>query len=402
MSDVAVLVRRMFPVSLRKQRAFVALMLAFVALMLVANGVVAAGVTKYTKSVQYKSALNLIELSSVSPNARQQLTPQNLAAISKRPDVTGVYPWYQVDLALTDASTWPDPRTNPGALWATPVIPGKAPRIALGAMPETGPGAGQIVLPRSVPGGRTDALLGRTVTMEYTKMVTPGHGQPARRSFTVIAIADNSTPDAAGLTPSYVSMETLSAMRTDAGNGIGVDSAFVRVVDSSKVSDVQAALAKDGYAVTSVATQLRSLGGLFKALSWTGWLLGLLLVLGCLSLGATVGSSWVQQRVREIGLLRALGWEPRRVAVAVLAEVLALAGVTAVLGTVVGVVGSLVATKVLAGRRIDQLPVDAWQAPGLGVIVLALVLVPVCVAVGAARSVHRAANTDPDTALRDL
>lgn len=402
MSDVAVLVRRMLPVSLRKQRAFVVLMLAFVALMLVANGVVAAGVTKYTKSVQYQSALNLIELSAVSPNARQPLTAQNLEAIGRRPDVTGVYPWYQVDLALSDASTWPDPHTNPGALWATPMIPGKAPRIVLGSMPEGGPGPDQIVLPRTVPGGKTDALLGKRVTMEYTKTVSPGHGEPVRRSFTVIAIADNSTPDAAGLTPSYVSMPVLAAMRTDAGNGLGVDSAFVRVTDSSKVAQVQASLAKDGYAVTSVATQLRSLGGLFKALSWTGWLLGGLLALGCLSLGATVGSSWVQQRVREIGLLRALGWEPRRVALAVLVEVLALAAITAVIGVVVGVIGSLVATKVLAGRQIEQLPVDAWQTPGAGVIALALLLVPVCVALGAARSVHRAAHTDPDAALRDL
>lgn len=402
MSDVRVLVRRMLPVTLRKQRAFMVLMLGFVALMLVANGVVGAGVTKYTQSVQYRSALNLIELSGTAPSARQQLTAQNLAEIRSRPDVTGVYPWYQVDLALTDEATWPSRTTNPGALWATPVIPGKEPKILLGAMPTGGLRGDQIVLPRTVPGGRTDALLGRTVVMEYTRVVSPGHGEPARRNFTVVAIADNSTPDAAGLTPSYVSMETLATMRTASSPGMGVDSAYVRVTDASRVDSVQAALAKDGYAVSSVANQLRSLGGLFKALSWTGWLLGILLALGCLGLGSAIGSSWVQQRVREIGLLRALGWEPRRVALAVLAEVLGLALVTALAGVLLGSAGSLLATRLLAGRQIEQLPVERWQLPGGSIMLLALVLVPVCVCLGAARNVRRAANTDPDVALRDL
>gem|GEM_PF-3922793 len=52
--------------SLRQQRTMLTLMLVFVAAFLARDGVVGAGVAKYAKSVQYQSALNLIEISSIA------------------------------------------------------------------------------------------------------------------------------------------------------------------------------------------------------------------------------------------------------------------------------------------------------------------------------------------------
>ena len=63
LSDVRVLVRSAVLVSLRRQRSLLLLLVLFVTTVLISNGLVGAGVSKYADSVQYRSALNLIELS---------------------------------------------------------------------------------------------------------------------------------------------------------------------------------------------------------------------------------------------------------------------------------------------------------------------------------------------------
>jgi hypothetical protein len=72
------------------------------------------------------------------------------------------------------------------------------------------------------------------------------------------------------------------------------------------------------------------------------------------------------------------------------------------LGVLVGVVGSIVVTGVVAGRGIALLPVEAWRPPGTGITLLAFLLVPACVVLGGLRGAVRAANVDADDALRDL
>ena len=209
----------------------------------------------------------------------------------------------------------------------------------------------------------------------------------------------------AGPAPSFISAQTLDQILADAGarlDGDIIERAFVRVDDPEQVEDVQRRLSGMGYAVNSVASQMRALGGLFQVLSGAVWVCGVLMVLGCLGLGAAVGSSWVRQRRREIGLLRAIGWERSRVGWALLAELALLGAVAGLVGIGLGILGSAVGSAVLSGQNVEQLPVDAWQLPPSTTVLLAALLVPLCVCLGGLASILRASRVDPDEALRDL
>ena len=407
MSDVGVLLRASIPSSARNQRALLLLIAGAVAALLICDGVIGAGVSRYARSVQYQSALNLVEISSIGPGATRSVDDVTLREVAKVAGVTGVYPWFQVDLAMTDSTDWPDADVNPGALWATPVIPGLAPKPAAGSIPTTGLKADQIALPETVAGGSLKRLLGKQVTMEYTKVVSAGVGEPARRVFTVVAIVDNETPGRDGPTPSYVSSETLQEMYIASGasrvaGGPQLTSAYVRATNAEAVPRVQQELSRQGFAVNSVASQLGSLTGLFAVLGWASKLLAIVLLAFCLVVGGSVGSNWVRQRRREIGLLVAIGWSRRRIATTLLAELGLVGAAAGALGVVAGLAGSLVATTVVAGRELDVLPIDPWSLPSLSVSLLALVLVPVCVCLGGLANALRACRLDADVALRDL
>ena len=285
-------------------------------------------------------------------------------------------------------------------------MPGLTPAVLAGALPAAGLGPGEIALPRDVPGGRLDHLLGKNVTMEFTRQVSAGQGEPSRRVFTVVAIIDNSTPGAAGPTPSYLAQDTLfgliRASGPSASRPLGYPTAYVRTASPDDVPQVQRALAAQGFAVNSVATQLRSLTGLFRTLSYASYLLGGLLVLVCLSVGGLIGATWVQQRTREIGLLKAVGWTRRRITAALMLQ-LGLVGLLAgITGTALGALGSLATTTVVAGQHVEVLPVDAWQIPSPALLAFTAGLVPLCVVLGGLRSGVRATGIDADEALRDL
>lgn len=406
MSDVGVLVRTNVRHSLRSQRTMLVLLLVAIATLLVCDSVVGAGVARYARSVRHTSALNLVELGSTGSGADREITDATLAQAAAIPGVTGVYPWYQTDLSLSEPSTWPDPDTNPGALWATPLVPGLFPAVVAGAIPAAGLSGDQIALPHTVPGGTLDGLLGRAVQLDYTEVTGPGQGEPAHRTFRVVAIVDNSTPGAAGETPSYVSEATLRSILAAGGSAGGgpltYPTGYVRAGSADDVPAVQRALAAQGFAVDSVASQLRSLSGLFAVLSWASRVLAVVLALFCLAVGGSVGAAWVRQRTREIGLLKAIGWSRRRIAAALLTELALVGAAAGVVGAVIGVAASLVVTAVVARQDLEILPIDGWTGPGWATALLAAVLVPVCVGLGGLRNTVRASGLDADDALRDL
>jgi len=406
LSDLWILTRASIKLSMRHQRTMLTLMIVLVAVLLACDGVVGAGAAKYAKSVQYQSALNLIEISSNGPSAQREITDSTLAEARNLPGVTGASPWFHVDLALSSSSDWPDSNANPGSLWATPLIPGLEPKVVLGSLPEGGLAADDIALPQSVTGGSLDALLGKTVEMEYTKVTGPGQGEPTKKSFQVVAITDNSTPAEAGPAPSYVAEATLRDMIRAAGTaGTGpltFTTAYVRTANPGDVPAVQQALAKQGFAVSSVANQLRPLGGLFQVLSWASRALAIVLGLFCLAVGGSVSAAWTRQRGRETGLLKASGWSGGRIARALLLELACLGAATGLAGAAIGVLASLVATTIVAGRELDILPIDAWTTPGWTTVFTAALMVPVCVCLGGLRNSLSAVKLDADNALRDL
>jgi putative ABC transport system permease protein len=115
-----------------------------------------------------------------------------------------------------------------------------------------------------------------------------------------------------------------------------------------------------------------------------------------------MGSAWIRQRTRELGLLKAIGWSGRRILSALMLELAAVGAAAAVGGVVLGVLASLAGTTVISGLKLDLLPVDPWGLPSLGLLAAAVVAVPLCVALGGLRSALRAVRIDADDALRDL
>ena len=405
MSDVRTLATASVRQTLRRQRALIALMVGVVALLLVCAGVVGAGLTAYAHSISHRSALSLVQVTTSGASAR----PVDDSAVVEMGEVDGVvavYPWVQVDLALSTPSDWPDPDVNPGAVWATPLVPGLLPEVVAGEVPADGLAPDEVVLPRDVPGGSLEPLLGRRVVFEFTKVVAPGEGEPAFVELTVVALIDNSVPGEAGQTPSYLApavvQELVETAGTSGAAGRTYSTAYVEAESVDQVPAVQSALADRGFAVSSIATQVRSLGGLFEVLAWARWIFAGVLVLVCLGLGGAIGATWAQQRIREIGLLKAVGWSRRRIVAALAVELGAVGAVAGAVGVLVGVVGSIVVTGVVAGRGIALLPVEAWRPPGTGITLLAFLLVPACVVLGGLRGAVRAANVDADDALRDL
>lgn len=401
-----ILIRANFQAMVRSQRVLLVFLAACVVAMLAFQGVVGAGVSKYARTAEYQSVLNLIEVSTTGSGITQDINEETLKTAALTEGVQGVYPWYQVDLAMTNAADWPDGEINPGAVWATPVIPGLMPKMLLGAIPEAGLRESDIVLPHKVPGGTLDHLLGKTVTMEFTALVTRSMGEPVRKQFHVVAISDNDVPGRAGEQPSYVSDAALRAIYQRSGLGAAqpqsYQTAYVRVRRPSDVPAVQKRLSEQGFGVQSVAVQMRSLGGLFATLRTTATGLTVVLALFCLAFGASIGSSWVRQRRREIGLLRSLGWSSRRVAYSIFGGLGLTGAVVGLIGCLVGVVASLVGTAVVAATEVDLLPIDPWQAPPWHDIALVLMGVPLCMCLGGAVSAWRASRLDPDEALRDL
>jgi putative ABC transport system permease protein len=118
--------------------------------------------------------------------------------------------------------------------------------------------------------------------------------------------------------------------------------------------------------------------------------------------GSAIGASFVRQRTREIGLLKAIGFRRRQVFTIFLAEAVMVGVSAAVLAVVAGNV--LSAAGAAAMRRSDQYRAVLSGGVALpGVIWDVLVLVvPTCgIVIGAFLPAKRAANLEPAVALRD-
>lgn len=232
-----------------------------------------------------------------------------------------------------------------------------------GEIPEDGLSADQLVVPNQVEGGTLDPLVGETITLTYTEVTDPNQGTPAPVELEIVATVDNEDP--------------------------------------GDVPEVQNRIADEGFSVQSVAGQMPGLDQIFRILEQSTWLLlGVVVLLGLL-LGSAVGSTWVRQRTRDIGLLKAVGWSAGRILGALTFEFLVLGVLVGVVGTAAGVLLALGSTAALSGNG-GALAVQAWTPPDGATVVAALLVVPLCLVVGGLPRAVKAARIDADAALRDL
>lgn len=373
---------------------------------LLSSAVVEAGVSKAVERLQTGSALTLIEVSAEAEHTTAVLDEATLEKIETLDNVTSVYPWRQVSVLLADESDWPDSQLNPGVISLTPVVPGLTSKVIVGdddAIETIGDG--QIVFPQQVMGGTLDQTVGTTVRLEYTRVVSVGTGEPAYFPLQVTAVADNSVPDKSGPTPAYVSQKTLNTfLELTSPPGTKLEppvTAYVQVGSVDEVAGVQANLSQMGFDVTALATQTPELSSTLDILALGSTLLTYLAVAVALGVGLSLASSWTKLRRRDIGLLRALGYEKMTIFRLIMGA-LALVGVSVgLLAVAISCVLSPILTAVVSSQDALNMSVSPWSFPSVGALVLVAILPTVGMLLGAFLPAAKAANMEPDEALRD-
>lgn len=116
----------------------------------------------------------------------------------------------------------------------------------------------------------------------------------------------------------------------------------------------------------------------------------------------SIGGSWVQQRVREVGIVKAVGWSGSAIARAFCLELAIVGVIIGIVSVVLGAIASLVITMIVSGLTLQFLMVSPWTLPNVLWMVAALLVVPVCLCLGALRSAVKLAKIDADSGLRDL
>lgn len=329
------------------------------------------------------------------------LTGDDVTALTEVDGVQRVEP----DLAVTLDYVQHDGGTR-YQLALAQFVPGMQVELAAGEQADLEADAAQIVLPESYvePLGFADAsdAVGQTVTLA----LTDGAGQQVTSEAEVVGIAEPGLVSSAGAIPNTVLVTTLDELqRTGAPAGQEETYASASVwfdadAGEAQTTALQDRLADDGYTAVTLQDQLGSITSVIDTV---------VLVLNGFALIALLAASIgiintlfmaVQERTREVGLMKAMGLSS--------ATVFSLFSIEAV---VIGLLGSLIG--VLAAIGVGQVVGIALSStiladlPGLTLIlfepgtVAAVILGIVGVAfLAGTLPALRAARQDPISSLR--
>lgn len=409
----AAFIRRNLRSSTTRYRLVLVLMAVAAAALLLLSAVVGQGAAVLSEQLSHQSAVSSLKVTSASTSGTAvQLDAANLEKLATKKHVRSVDPWAQEGVMAQDSVLWAGPNT-PLVFWATPRIAYAQPKIVDpkgGAAPAlTGT---QVIFPDQVGTKRFKGLVGKTFTFTYTVATGVDSGVDQEMKLTIAALYDNSVPGDDGQSAVYVSQSLESrliaarnglAHASTPGPGYVYPSAYVDVDDVSNVRRVQAKLAGQNYNVSSIASQVTQLPGLLRILSYLNVFIAITLLIFCLGSGIAIGSAWLSQRGREIGLLRALGWTRQRVFRSLVLEISAAGFICSIAGVIIGVITSTIASQLIAGRTVygiefaTDLALPQWYW-----FVGVLIGLPIALALGAIRPVARLSRVAPDDALRQL
>jgi hypothetical protein len=383
------------------------------AALLLLSAVVGQGASNVSAQLSHNSAVSSLQIASASTTGNAvQLDRKTLAAVAAVAHVKSVDPWAQEGIIAQSESLWADPGT-PLVFWATPRIAYAQPKIVSPLRARVANLApDQILLPSRVGSKSFSKTVGKTFTFTYTVATGASSGVDQKISLAVVGLYDNSVPGNDGTSAVYISQSLESKLiaaraglphALSPGDSYVYPEAYVNVDGVDHVTAVQTALAKRGYNVSSIASQVTQLPGLLRLLSYLNTAIAVILLLFCFGSGISIGSAWLAQRGREIGLLRALGWTRARIFVDLVLEIGAAGVVCGIAGIATGLILSVLASLALSGRTVDGIEfADGVTLPGWYWFAGVLVGLPVALAIGAIRPVSRLARLAPDDALRQL
>ncbi|WP_052866387.1 ABC transporter permease [Streptomyces niger] len=269
--------------------------------------------------------------------------------------------------------------------------------------------AGEVVLPATSQGESMKPELGKKVTVETTRYIAQGQGTGASDTVRVVGLYDPTWqldgPDVAYADDATVvrwAAAKAGVPEKSYLSSVGYDQLTVVAASSGKVADVQHRVQQLGYPATTLQQELSALPTVLELIRSVGKVL--VVVLGLLSFAGavTVTGALARQRVREIGILKAVGFRTRSVLSLLIVEMALTGVVSAVLGTALGAVLSGAGAALLRGQADTAAYVEgAVLLPGPGMTLLLLGALILVVVAGALLPARRAAVLPPTDAMKD-
>lgn len=403
------LARWMAPVTIRGYRS--ALRSTALGLALICTLAIVVGASTRAASVNDEGLgadlLRTIRLDSFgSQEDPRQLTAARVAELADLPQVVSATPWALVQVVPVNVPA--DSELGEIVLALSTRIAGVQNRLAAGREPSA---VNEVLLPAS---RAKDAgiNIGEPLVIGYIRRGLDGNGAGQEElPLRVTGLYDDSVPGLDDPNSAYTTNDTLVSLlalsqgATEAWitRTYAFPSAYVRVDSLDAVTPTVIALRDDGFGATSVTTILRGTTGTANLLSALGWLLGLALI-GVVSLtGWSMARSMVTARRGEVGVLRAIGWRSREIAVTFLLQ---MAAAGAVLGAAsAGLAAVLVAGLAVLGPDLTVVGIRLRpQLTSTDLLWLGTTLLLPMIAFGLAGflPVMRSAHTAPDEILREL
>lgn len=329
------------------------------------------------------------------------LTDQDIATVSQLPGVEKVVPVTSVSIDYVEA-----PGGDPYTAQVGSLVAGQTPQIADGAAPDDASDALQVALPDALVAslGFADAndAVGATVTIAVTDPVRAQHLVEA----TVTGVTEAAFGGTTSLTTNSALEKTLFTLQN---TGVPADqldryaSASATVSSSAttaQIDEVKAALTDAGYTGTTVADQL----GTFESV-----IDGIVLVLNAFAVIALLAASFgivntllmsVQERTREIGLMKAMGMGSGRVFTLFSLEAIFIGLLGSALGAVIAIgVGTAVSAQLAASLFSDLPGLQLIAFDPVSILLTVLAVMGIAFLAGTLPAA-RAARADPVESLR--
>lgn len=328
------------------------------------------------------------------------MTADDLTAIRAIPGITSVEPRISVRPDYIVYGT-----NDKYVLTTNPLSAGVKVQLAAGADFSTGTSAYQVIIPTSyvTPLGfaSNDAAVGQTVTIGITDALRASHTVDATivgvQNATLIGSSVNLND---ALTTALYNDQSVGLPESKTTEYATATAHFAASSSTVQVAKIKADLVAAGYSGTTVADQI----GTFQAV-----INGIILVLNAFAVIALLAAGFgiintllmsVQERTREIGLMKAMGMSGTRIFALFSSEAVFIGFLGSAIGSVVGIVLGSIISRVLSHGLLSGLAglqlIAFTPASIAGVILLVMAIAFVAAVLPASR----AARQSPIESLR--
>ncbi|NMR20743.1 ABC transporter permease [Cellulomonas fimi] len=401
--------------TLRRFRALLGALVVGMALLVASAAVVGSQVVAGARTLDSDSSLTSIELLGVAPSGTpRELTPESLEEIRALQGAVEVVGAASVGVSLSDPQGGETGDTAfDGVFWAMPRFSWSQPPVveaASGWSADNVLGPGQALLPSTYLGEDLSPLVGKTLTLEYTRRTGSQAGVPELMTIEVVGVFDNTDPKRDGDSALYLDVgdfERVYASLLGASDGRvpasgSYNAGWVKAASVADAERLAQELTDLGYYVNAGGGEA-NLPPALAVLQQVNAVIAVSLGLFGVGIGMTLAGTWSHLRRWDVGVLTSLGWSSREIMRTYLAELaivgLAVGAVAAAVGTVLTVVTGVVAHETaLLGS--GPTPLLAW--PPVTWLLGVVVAVPAALLLGAFVRVLRLSRTEPDDALRRI